>query len=70
MKWRFEATFGEGYTATPDVPEKCVGFDQALIEQTLADHGFKVWKYIPGYWKSPRASLDQHNQDVLVSIKA
>ncbi len=66
---RFETTYDQGFTATPDNPEGCVAYRLETILGLAEDIGFAVEKHIPGYWRAPRRSLDQHEQDVLVLVK-
>lgn len=66
LVWHFDTPYDEGLTATPDRPEGCVAFPMEKIQAAVDRAGFAIEKYIPGYWKTPRHTLDQHEQDVCV----
>ena len=66
IKWHFTWTYDQGYTAAPENPEKVVGFDRIVLDRLFESCGLIVAKYIPGTWKLPRTSLDQHIQDVFI----
>lgn len=68
-KRKFSAPYEEGFTATPENPEGCVGFEKNKIIELFDNTGFTILKYIPGYWKTERSTLDQHEQDVFVLEK-
>lgn len=69
LRWRFTTPWDDGYTATPDNPEKCVAYDYDTAVELLAAEGFSLERYRPGTWKSAPQSLDQPIQDVLVARK-
>jgi len=66
LHWRFDIPYEEGYTAIPDKPEGAIAFDGERIVAAINETGFDIVRYIPGYWKTLRTSLDQHRQDIYV----
>lgn len=69
LLWRFDTPYDEGLTATPDNPEGAVAYPIEKVLKVIDRVGLKVEKYIPGYWKMIRHTLDQHEQDICVLIK-
>jgi SAM-dependent methyltransferase len=67
--WSFEEPYDEGFTAYPESPETCVGYSMDSINGVIQDAGLKIVKYIPGCWKQPRTTLDQHEQDIFILEK-
>ena len=66
---KFNTPYEKGYTAKPEKPEGVVGFEKSVILDIIAKSKFSIEKFIPGYWKTKRTSLDQHEQDVFVLLK-
>ena len=67
LEWRFDSPYDRGLTANAANPEKCVGFSPEVVSEALEQAGLIQVKYIPGIWKTPRASLDQGIQDVILA---
>ncbi|MFH1092233.1 MAG: class I SAM-dependent methyltransferase [Pseudomonadota bacterium] len=70
LEWRFNTPFDQGFTGNPANPEKSVAFNFDKIFSVLDLSGLRLTRYIPGTWKTPPASLDQHLLDVIVSVSA
>ncbi len=58
--------YKESFTLTAHNPEEWILHDEHKFLEIVERLNLKVLKYIPGYWKTPRASLDQNHQDVFV----
>jgi SAM-dependent methyltransferase len=68
LKWRFVESYDEGMTAVPENPEKCVGYDAELVFGAVEEAGFRIERYIPGFWKARPQSMDQYIHDVIVAV--
>ncbi len=64
--WDFSVPYDLGFSATPKKPEGCVAFHEKLWQKSASEAGLKIIRIIPGYWKTPVRSLDQHKQDVMI----
>tara|TARA_A100001015_G_C14875579_1_gene666168 strand:+ start:104 stop:913 length:810 start_codon:yes stop_codon:yes gene_type:complete len=62
----FDTVYEEGFTSQPEKPEGSVGYTEEKWFEAISDAHLKIEKYIPGYWKINRQSLDQHEQDIFV----
>ncbi len=65
----FNTPYEKGFTNNIDDPERLVGYETDMIEAVVGKTGLRIDKYIPGYWKAERKSLDQHEQDLFVLSK-
>lgn len=62
----FSTPYGGGLSATPDNPEGAVAHFEPMMAEVVAEAGLRIVRKIPGFWKAPRRSLDQHEQDILL----
>jgi SAM-dependent methyltransferase len=67
--WDLVHPWGEGFTATPECPEACAGYEEADVRRWLADRLFKVAATWYGLWCG-RSLLDAFtHQDMIVLHK-
>jgi len=69
LKWHFNWKCEEGFTAVHDTPSSCMAYPIKKVGVLCKEIGFSIEKYIIGYWKIIRRTLDNTEQDVLILRK-
>jgi len=68
-RWNFVTPYGLGYTAFPNNPDGAIAYDYELVRNMIIDTGFNIKRYIKGYWRTKRTTLDCDEQDIFVLEK-